>query len=67
MTRQAGAIFGMLVLAQVAAAQLIQQGSKLVGNGAVGPTSQGYSMALSADGNTAIVGGWTDDDLTGAA
>ena len=67
MTRQAGAVFGMLVLAQVAAAQITQQGSKLVGTGAAGPAAQGYSVALSADGNTAIVGGWTDDDLTGAA
>ncbi len=67
MTRQAGAVFGMLVLAHVAAAQLIQQGSKLVGAGAIGPAAQGYSVAISADGNTAIVGGWTDDDLTGAA
>jgi len=34
-----------------------QQGSKLVGTGAVGPAGQGRSVALSADGNTAIVGG----------
>jgi hypothetical protein len=34
-----------------------QQGSKLVGAGAVGATEQGWSAALSADGNTAIVGG----------
>ena len=34
-----------------------QQGSKLVGTGAVGGAEQGYSVALSADGNTAMVGG----------
>jgi len=38
-------------------AQFIQQGGKLVGTGAVGDAVQGASVALSADGNTAIVGG----------
>jgi hypothetical protein len=33
-----------------------QQGPKLVGSGAVGHASQGISVALSADGNTAMVG-----------
>jgi hypothetical protein len=36
-----------------------QQGSKLVGSGA-NQASQGYSVALSADGNTALVGGPTE-------
>ena len=44
-----------------------QQGSKLVGAGAVGRASQGSSVALSADGNTAVVGGGEDDSSTGAA
>jgi hypothetical protein len=44
----------------------LQPGSKLVGTGAVGPAEQGWSVALSADGNTAIVGGITDNRLTGA-
>jgi hypothetical protein len=44
-----------------------QLGSKLVGTGAVGPAEQGWSVALSADGNTAIVGGVVDNRLTGAA
>jgi hypothetical protein len=44
-----------------------QQGSKLVGTGAVGNANQGYSVALSADGNTAIVGGYQDNSGTGAA
>jgi hypothetical protein len=34
-----------------------QQGSKLVGTGAVGNASQGVAVSISADGNTAIVGG----------
>jgi hypothetical protein len=44
-----------------------QQGKKLVGAGAVGSARQGMSVALSADGNTAIVGGWSDNSKTGAA
>jgi len=44
-----------------------QQGPKLVGTGAVGPARQGYSASLSADGNTAVVGGPTDDNGAGAA
>jgi hypothetical protein len=39
-----------------------QQGTKLVGTGAVGIAGQGYSVALSADGNTAIVGGYGSDN-----
>jgi hypothetical protein len=35
-----------------------QQGSKLVGTGAVGSALQGTSVALSADGNTAVESGW---------
>jgi hypothetical protein len=38
-----------------------QQGSKLVGSGAVGPSLFGNSVALSGDGTTAIVGGPLDD------
>jgi hypothetical protein len=44
-----------------------QEGSKLVGTGAVGGADQGYSVALSADGNTAIVGGVEDSSEAGAA
>jgi hypothetical protein len=44
-----------------------QQGSKLVGTGAIGNAQQGYSVALSADGNTAIVGGLLDNGYAGAA
>ncbi len=46
-----------------ARAQFIQQGGKLVGAGAIGSASQGYSVALSADGNTAIAGGLTDNQI----
>jgi FG-GAP repeat len=44
-----------------------QQGNKMVGSGAVGSARQGMSVALSADGITAIVGGWSDNSKAGAA
>jgi len=44
-----------------------QQGDKLVGTGAVGtPAFQGTSVALSANGNTLIVGGSGDNNNAGA-
>ena len=43
-----------------------QVGAKLVGALAAGEAEQGYSVALSADGNTAIVGGWADSSALGA-
>jgi len=43
-----------------------QQGSKLLSNDAVGPAYQGYSVALSADGNTALVGGANDNSGVGS-
>ena len=43
-----------------------QQGPKLVGTGAVGSADQGYSVSMSSDGNTAIVGGFTDNSDAGA-
>jgi lipocalin len=52
---------------QMALAQFTQQGPKLVGTGAVGATQQGFSVALSADGNTATVGGPGDNSGAGAA
>jgi hypothetical protein len=45
----------------------VQQGDKLVGTGAVGKAGQGESIALSADGNTAVVGGLNDNGGGGAA
>jgi hypothetical protein len=45
-----------------------QQGPKLVGTGAVGSfVYQGYSVAISADGNTVIEGGYEDNNRMGAA
>jgi len=44
-----------------------QQGSKLVGTGAIGASWQGASVSISADGNTAIVGGYEDNNWLGAA
>lgn len=43
-----------------------QQGDKLVATGASGTAEQGWSVALSADGNTALVGGPADNDAVGA-
>jgi hypothetical protein len=57
----------LLLSSQAAQAQFLQEGSKLVGTHAVGPAHQGYSVALSADNNTAIVGGPGDNSNTGAA
>jgi hypothetical protein len=48
-------------------AQFIQQGNKLVGRDSVGSPSEGSSVALSADGNTAIVGGDFDGFGAGAS
>jgi hypothetical protein len=44
-----------------------QQGNKLVGTGVVGPQTpnQAVSVALSVDGNTAIVGGNQDNNKPG--
>ena len=43
-----------------------QQGSKLIGSGAIGAAGQGFAVALSADGNTALIGGYTDNGDAGA-
>jgi hypothetical protein len=53
----------------VAQAQFIQQGPKLVGTDAIGPFAdeQGWSVSLSGDGNTAIIGGPQDNVGAGAA
>ncbi|MEO8398650.1 MAG: T9SS type A sorting domain-containing protein [Ignavibacteriaceae bacterium] len=44
-----------------------QQGNKLIGTGAIGNARQGYSVALSGDGNTAVIGGYGDNTNAGAA
>ncbi len=46
---------------------LVQQGAKLTGGNESGPGSFGASVALSADGNTALVGGDSDHGNDGAA
>jgi hypothetical protein len=74
LSRLFGALSSVLISAtllfssQLALAQFTQQGPKLVGTGAVGPytSRQGISAALSADGNTAIVGGGADNGNVGA-
>jgi hypothetical protein len=44
-----------------------QQGEKLTGSGEVGESDFGSSVALSSDGNTAIIGGPRDNEGAGAA
>src|SRR5262245_47982194 len=58
-------IVSLLFSSQVALAQFTQQ-AKLVGTGGVGAADQGF-VALSGDGNTAIVGGPDDNSRAGAA
>jgi len=43
-----------------------QQGPKLVGSGGIGSPQQGIAVALSADGNTAMIGGRDDNHGVGA-
>jgi hypothetical protein len=43
------------------------QGPKLAGRGEIGAGEFGWSVALSADGDTALVGGIADDGYVGAA
>ncbi len=46
---------------------LIQQGAKLTASGESGPGQFGFSVALSGDGETALVGGFNDAGSSGAA
>jgi uncharacterized protein YdbL (DUF1318 family) len=55
------------LLPTLAQAQFTQQGPELVGTGALGDAEQGYSVSLSGDGTTAIVGGPNDNGGAGAA
>jgi hypothetical protein len=56
-----------------AQAQFTQQGPKLAGTGAIAPyggasgPEQGFSVSLSGDGNTGILGGIFDNNAAGAA
>jgi hypothetical protein len=44
-----------------------QQGVKLTPDNEIGNPWFGYTVALSGDGNTALIGGWLDDNWKGAA
>jgi hypothetical protein len=44
---------------------LSQQGTKLTGSGATGNSEFGESVALSGDGNTALIGGHRDNTFKG--
>jgi hypothetical protein len=44
-----------------------QQGGKLTATGETGNPWFGYTVALSGDGNTALIGGWLDENWKGAA
>ncbi|MGA9405977.1 MAG: LamG-like jellyroll fold domain-containing protein [Bacteroidota bacterium] len=57
----------MICFVMEAQAQFYQIGNKLVGTGAAGAAYQGMSVAISGDGNTAIVGGHEDNGGVGAA
>jgi hypothetical protein len=52
--------------AQPAQAQYIQQGAKLIGTNGSTDALQGFSVAISADGNTGLVGGPFDNGQAGA-
>ncbi len=58
---------GAVLWSQAVGAQFAQQGGKLVGTGAVGSSWQASAVAVSADGRTAILGGYLDNNGTGAA
>jgi YD repeat-containing protein len=45
----------------------IQQGEKLTASGETGKAAFGASVALSSDGNTALIGGYYDNGYVGAA
>jgi hypothetical protein len=66
----AGFVTWLLILTcgfgQPALADFVQQGSKLLGSGAIGTSVQGSSVAISADGYTVIVGANNDNGGIGA-
>lgn len=43
-----------------------QIGSKLIGTGVIGHSSEGYSVSLSSDGKTMVAGGYSDNSGIGA-
>jgi hypothetical protein len=60
-------MFSLTLFSTTLYAQWVQQGNKLVGTGGVGNGQQGTTVAISADGNTAVVGAPYDATNTGAA
>src|SRR5436190_6227533 len=60
-------LLSLTFLSWPALAQFSQQGPKLFGAGGAGNEEEGYSVSLSADGNTAIVGAPRDNNGIGAA
>ena len=60
-------IVSLLFSSQLALAQPSTQQQKLVANNAIGAAVQGASVALSADGTTALAGGTGDKGGAGAA
>ena len=64
----AAAMLGALVYTyEPAQAQFTQQGPRLVGTTTAPPDEQGFSVSLSNNGNTALIGGPTDAGGLGAA
>src|ERR1700688_774776 len=63
-----GGSFLILLLSQesIIGQMFVQQGPKLVGSDAVSDPLQGRGVAISADGNTAVVGGSGDNSFAGA-
>src|SRR5262245_51633144 len=57
----------LLLLPVSVHAQFAQQGSKQVGSGNTGASQQGRAVAISADGNTLVIGGVGDNSFAGAA
>ncbi|MGD0776834.1 MAG: hypothetical protein ABSC05_28790 [Candidatus Solibacter sp.] len=64
--RSVSVLLFLALAASTTHAQFVQQGPPLVGTLAVGGSLQGESVAISADGNTAVVGGPGDNSFAGA-
>src|SRR5947207_1942215 len=58
-------VLAVILLTMAAKAQFIQQGMKLTGSNALAP-AEGWSVAISADGNTIAAGAPSDNYPAGA-
>ena len=65
-TTQGTSVTGAADKFTYAVPKAMQNGAKLGGSGNIGPANEGYSVALSTDGNTLAVGGYGDNSLIGA-